>query len=502
MRQGKSLKMLLVGAFDSSLKWGAFLENTLNKSGHTMEYCLLERKSGAGQIQITREQFQASGAGAVPFMSSIDYLVESGKIFEYDAAFLIVDGRSTEKLVSKVRRLYATGEFAKRPVLIAGYAGLVLERWLGGMADRIDADFLCVNSRQDYDLMKKALPMFQRSPEALIFSGLTIFENIEKRTDVAFPPKTILFAAQPTVPEKRRERLYTLTRLLDYARRHPDRTILFKPRHKPGEAAFNTEKFSYLTLLDNWFEQEEIPENFQVVYDPITRLFAKSDLVVSVSSTAAPEAWFYGVPFVTIADFGFSDIYGGPFFHDSGRLVTFDQLENDELTPMREEWIERQLSIPPSPSSEILNRVEALIMKWDAIPGSDAMPIVPYRVAHEKMMDAKFVQVNGLPENTKEQETGPTFFLKRWLVQGGTFICATFALLPVFKSGIKAVAASSLISVYRKNNPNYEPHFLPEDDGKRAMVLKMVKFWDSVQKVPLLNKAIPFIATVTRDAVA
>ncbi|MFC7292965.1 DUF6716 putative glycosyltransferase [Hirschia litorea] len=501
--KSKNRRFLLVGAFDSSLKWGAFLEKEANERGFWMDYCVLIRKSDKGRAQITREQWKASGAKTRPFSTTAEYLVESGKIFDYDAVFMIVDGRSTATLNTLVDEAFSKGESETRPVMVAGYAGLVLERWLGGMADRIDSDFLCVNSKQDYELMREALPMFGRKDEALICSGLTIFGGVEKRPSVNFPPKVIVFAAQPTVPALRRERLYLLKRLMDYARRYPDSQVLFKPRHKPGEKAFNKEKFSYLELLEKWFAVEDIPQNFAVVYEPMPELISKADLVLSVSSTAAPEAWFYGVPFATIADFGFSDIYGGPFFASSNRLMTFDQIENHEFQDVDDTWVERQLSIADNPSGEILNRVESKIAEWEGDPSGMQMPTTPYRHAYEKMMSTE-ITISAAFEAEETQVAAMQIAKKRLsmkqiMVSVATRAVGILARLPGMRGPLKAIAASSLISVRRRVDPAFDPDFLPQIPSKRRMVLRLANVWDGVQRLPVIGKIVPFIATVCME---
>jgi hypothetical protein len=58
-----------------------------------------------------------------------------------------------------------------------------------------------------------------------------------------------MFADQPTVPQTREDRLYVYQRLLAYARAHPDRQVVLKPRHRIGEDTFHRMRFHPEVLL-------------------------------------------------------------------------------------------------------------------------------------------------------------------------------------------------------------------------------------------------------------
>lgn len=62
-------------------------------------------------------------------------------------------------------------------------------------------------------------------------------------------PYTVVFAAQPSVPESRKDRTYLLDRLIGHARLHPDREVLLKLRSKPGEHTTHIEELPYQKLV-------------------------------------------------------------------------------------------------------------------------------------------------------------------------------------------------------------------------------------------------------------
>ena len=67
-------------------------------------------------------------------------------------------------------------------------------------------------------------------------------------TTAKHDPYTVVFAAQPSVPENRADRTYLLRRLVEHARLHPDREVLLKLRTKPGEHTTHIEELPYQKL--------------------------------------------------------------------------------------------------------------------------------------------------------------------------------------------------------------------------------------------------------------
>src|SRR4029453_13791191 len=128
------------------------------------------------------------------------------------------------------------------------------------------------------------------------------------------PIKTVMFADQPTVPQTREDRLYLYQRLLAYARIHPERDVVLKPRHRIGEDTFHRIKFLPEALLSG----VRRPPNFSIDYTPISDRLGTLDLMLTVSSTAALEAAAAGVRTAFVADLDVREQLGNHIFLDSG----------------------------------------------------------------------------------------------------------------------------------------------------------------------------------------
>jgi hypothetical protein len=150
------------------------------------------------------------------------------------------------------------------------------------------------------------------------------------------PVRTLMFADQPTVPEAPWDRAYLYARLMDYARRHPDRTVLLKPRHRPGEGTFHVMQDHPETVLGRL---GPLPANLRVSYDSITDLLARTDLLLTVSSTAGLEAVGRGVRTVFVSDLGVHEKHGNQVLVGSGLLATFDDVIADRIPRPDPAWL-------------------------------------------------------------------------------------------------------------------------------------------------------------------
>src|SRR4029450_509122 len=94
----------------------------------------------------------------------------------------------------------------------------------------------------------------------------------------------VMFADQPTVPQTREDRLYLYQRLLAYARIHPERDVVLKPRHRIGEDTFHRMKFHPEALLSG----VRRPPNFSIDYTPVSDRLGNFEPMFTISSKAGP----------------------------------------------------------------------------------------------------------------------------------------------------------------------------------------------------------------------
>jgi hypothetical protein len=183
------------------------------------------------------------------------------------------------------------------------------------------------------------------------------------------PLRTVLFADQPTVPSSREDRAYVYDRLVRHARLYPDRRVLLKPRHRPGDEGGHVPRHRPEQLLAG----RELPPNFEIVYGPISDLLASVDLMLTVSSTAGLESVGAGVRTAFVGDLGVHENLGNHVLLASGLVRTFDTIDAFDADPLepRPEWVDDLFCgsdvDPRTPAQRVVDRIVELA----AVPAVD-----------------------------------------------------------------------------------------------------------------------------------
>ncbi|HEU5483418.1 MAG TPA: DUF6716 putative glycosyltransferase, partial [Microlunatus sp.] len=243
------------------------------------------------------------------------------------------------------------------PVVVTGWVGVIIEKLTAGYLDRVGSDVVAVSCVEDLDHFVTVAQHLGLDPANLLLSGLPILAS------AAAPPRTgpirrVLFADQPTVPGPGTERLYLYRRLIDYAYAHPEREVLLKPRHRPGEDTFHTMRHHPEDLL----AQVEHPPNFRIDYTPISEVLPEVDLLVTMSSTACLEAIGAGCRVGLVLDLGVHERYGNHVFLASGLLRTVDQLIADDVGVPERTWLDSYFfDRPGTAAQQIVDRAEKLL---------------------------------------------------------------------------------------------------------------------------------------------
>lgn len=252
----------------------------------------------------------------------------------YDVLVLALVGGGVQAVLHGLRRVWE--DRTDRPVVVTGYVGVVYEKLADGLLLRHGADLVLANSRQDADRFRQ------------VYEG--VGADASSVTEVALPflggapytgehePYTVVFAAQPSVPETRRDRTYLLERLVRHARLHPGREVLLKLRSRPGEHTTHLEELPYQKLA----QRLDLPPNFRLAYGNMGEVLDRTDLMVTVSSTAALESLHRRVPTVVLTDLGVREALGNHHFVGSGCLASWDQLDAGHRPVPDEEWVARQ----------------------------------------------------------------------------------------------------------------------------------------------------------------
>ncbi|WP_236246517.1 DUF6716 putative glycosyltransferase [Streptomyces sp. CC210A] len=353
----------VVADSDTRWKWGALTARRLAPPGPAPDVTGFALR---GRATPTARQLAETGLGTPREVTAAE-LLRALREEAYDVVVLATVGGTVRALLHGLAALAPE----RRPVTVTGYVGVVYEKLTDGLLLRHGADVVLANSpfdarrfRQVYEgVGADASPVVEA---ALPFLGGTPYRPVPGR-------HTVVFAAQPSVPASRAERLYLLRRLAGYARLHPGREVLLKLRSKPGEHTTHIEELPYQRLARTL----PLPPNLRLVYGNMGDVLDRTDLLVTVSSTAALEALHRGVPTAVLSDLGVREALGNHYFVGSGLLTSWDRLDAGEEPAPDPDWLADQ-GLRAAPDTDAFAAARARIEERRK-PG--APPVAPYYTA-------------------------------------------------------------------------------------------------------------------------
>lgn len=315
---------LLVAAFDSQLKWCAGICRELRARGFSCRVVVPQIRTALSEQQVLDAGFE-----------SVENLSWDDVITASLAADIVVTGLSgpLTKRLSIELSLAAEDIDGPGPVVVSGWVGIIIEKITAGYLDRCGTDVVAVNSAHDIAHFRDSAEKLGLPDRNLILSGLPFISSTPKLYSDG-PIRRVLFADQPTVPSSRVERTYVYTQLIEYARTHPDRSVVLKPRHRLGEDTFHRMKHHPEDLL----KDVEFPANFLIDYTPIDVALPDVDLLITMSSTACLEAIDQGSRVALVLDLGVHERYGNQVLLRSGLLRTFKQISDDRIGTPESSW--------------------------------------------------------------------------------------------------------------------------------------------------------------------
>lgn len=254
----------------------------------------------------------------------------------------------------------------RRPVVVTGYVGVVYEKVGEGLLLRAGADVVLANSADDADSFRGQLLAAGGDPSTVVETTLPFLRDLDP-APAASRPFTVTFAGQPGVPVTRWERAYLVDRLARHARLHPERLVTVKLRSVPGERVTHPEPYPYPDLLRKLPDR---PANLQTVVGDMGEALRRTDLLVTVSSTAALEAMHAGVATVLLTDFGIRESLGNSYFAGSGCLGSFDDIDEGFAPRADPEWTRRH-GVGGAGPDHLVERVRLLL-------GRELPPLEPY----------------------------------------------------------------------------------------------------------------------------
>ncbi|MEW2283744.1 DUF6716 putative glycosyltransferase [Streptomyces sp. NPDC047841] len=338
----KSLRVAVLADSDTRWKWGALTAQRLTPAAAEVR---LDGYLLRGRATPTARQLKEVGvqADSLREVTGVEFLraMSEDPDDRYDVLVLALVGGGVQAMLHGLRAAWGSG---KRPVVVTGYVGVVYEKLTDGLLLRHGADLVLANSRHDADRFRAVYEGVGADASSVTEVALP-FLGGEPYTGGHEPsatrgrgPCTVVFAAQPSVPDNRRDRTYLLNRLVEHARKHPEREVLLKLRSKPGEHTTHIEELPYQKLAQG----QDLPANFRLVYGHMGEVLDRTDLLVTVSSTAALEALHRRIPTAVLTDLGVREVLGNHHFTGSGCLASWDQLDAGHRPVPDEEWVARQ----------------------------------------------------------------------------------------------------------------------------------------------------------------
>ncbi|MFE0105172.1 DUF6716 putative glycosyltransferase [Streptomyces sp. NPDC059009] len=332
-RDQQQTRIAVLADSDTRWKWGALTANRLIQGARLDGYLL------RGRATPTPRQLQEVGvrADSLREVTAVEFLQEMGRERTgeeaYDIVVLALVGGAVQAVLHGLA--HAWQGRARRPVVVTGYVGVVYEKLADGLLLRHGADVVLANSRQDAERFRAVYEGVGADASSVTECALPFLGGAPYE---AKDPYTVVFAAQPSVPENKADRTYLLRRLVRHARQRPEREVLLKLRSKPGEHTTHIEELPYQKLV----KAEDAPPNFRLVYGHMGDVLDHADLLVTISSTAALEALHRRIPTAVLTDLGVREALGNHHFIGSGCLASFDQLDAGHRPEADPEWTARQ----------------------------------------------------------------------------------------------------------------------------------------------------------------
>ncbi|WP_420000488.1 DUF6716 putative glycosyltransferase [Streptomyces boninensis] len=362
----------MIADSDTRWKWGAATARRIAPGGSLGGYLL------RGRATPTVRQLDEVGLRA-DFLREVTgpEFVREARRDRYDAVILACVGGAVQALLHGLK--YSCAADASRPALVTGYVGVVYEKLADGLVLRHGADLVLANSRHDAERFRAVYEGLGAASGsvtecALPFLGGAPYKPAESAED---RPYTVVFAVQPSVPDNRADRLHLLKRAAAHAKKHPDREVLIKLRSRPGEHTTHIEELPYQRLAAKL--PGGLPANCRLAYGHMGGVLDRTDLLVTVSSTAALEALHRGVPTAVLTDLGVREVLGNHHFLGSGLLASWDDLDAGHVPEPDAEWVRGQGVTPGASDAEYERAFDAARDRVAGLVRRDALPpLAPY----------------------------------------------------------------------------------------------------------------------------
>jgi putative glycosyltransferase DUF6716 len=366
VRKPGPLRVTVIADSDTRWKWGAQVARRIDPEVR------LDARLLRGRATPTARQLAELGipADTMVELTAAEILAETGAD-TCDVVVVSCVGGTVQALLHGFRRAWEGR--ARRPVVVTGYVGVVYEKLADGLLLRAGADVVLANSADDARRFREVYEGVGHPAGCVVETALPFLGGESYRPDEG-RPFTVTFAVQPSVPDSRADRLHLLRRAVGHARLHPRRDVLVKLRSKPGEHTTHIEEQPYQKLVPALAP----PANLRLVYGAMAEVLDRTDLLVTVSSTAALESLHRGIPTAILTDLGVREALGNHHFLGSGCFASWDELDDGALPRASSAWTATHGVAGAAPYDALRTRVAALL----AEPGlPEPAPYYTHRTA-------------------------------------------------------------------------------------------------------------------------
>lgn len=326
---------------DTRWKWGALTARRIAPDS-VLDGFLLRGRATPTPRQLAEVGVRADTlheVTGVAFLREMEERAGTAGREPYDVVLLALVGGGVQAMLHGLG--HAWRGVPKRPAVVTGYVGVVYEKLADGLLLRHGADVVLANSRHDAERFRDVYAGAGADATGVVECALPFLggapyipAGLDER------PFTVVFAVQPSVPDNRADRAYLLRRAVEHARLHPDREVLVKLRSKPGEHTTHIEELPYQKLAGR--QPGGLPANCRLVQGNMGEVLDRTDLLVTVSSTAALEALHRRIPTAVLTDLGIREALGNHHFLGSGCLASWDELDAGRQPVADPAWCARQ----------------------------------------------------------------------------------------------------------------------------------------------------------------
>jgi len=316
-----TVRVLAVADSDAYLKWAVHTLSALGPSigGEDVDARAVVLRS---PVLPTPAQVAAATAGSTVPEPEVVSVCRLRRLLRRQAPDVLLVA-ATGPVAQVVGRLAQRAP--RRPALVTGLPGLALPATQVGVARRAWCDAFVVHSRAERAAYGAAFAAAGTAP-AVVLSHLPFFRPCtpDERFEGA-PSAPVVFAAQPSVPAERADRVRLLAGLAGVAAAGHD--VVVKLRATTGERQTHLEPHPYPDL---WALEHarlgHARDRLRFVAGAMADWLRPGATLVTVSSTAALESIAAGVPTALVADLGVDDALLNPPFAGSGLLTELADL--------------------------------------------------------------------------------------------------------------------------------------------------------------------------------